>query len=63
MNKRGPNRFSGRIFSFVKKNNSFVFALASAGIKINPNPNSNSNYNTNTNTNTNTDYNSYIIDY
>ena len=55
MSKNKPNRFNSRIFNFVKKYNSYNFALASSGIIINTN--------TNTNTNNNTDYIKYIIDF
>ena len=57
MSKNKPNRFNSRIFNFVKKYNSYNFALASSGIIINTNTN------TNTNTNNNTDYIKYIIDF
>jgi len=55
--KLKPNRFSSRIFSFNKKNNSYSFALERAGIKINTNTN------TNTNTNSTPNYSNYIFDY
>jgi hypothetical protein len=69
MSKKTVNRFNARIFSFMKRTNSYnVALLASSGITIN-NPNNNDNNNDNNDNNDNNndnntiDYSSYIIDY